>query len=166
MLPYSLLRAAAPYAIAAAVGFGAAWWLQGVRLDAERNATAKVQTDFDNWKVEQQRLKNEADAKAEQRRKETQDEWIAKYEQLRRDGEAYRRCVAAGKCGGLRVVPACPRGADSGVPAPERTDAPGADAVPPAGESAPPVIEDCAMTTLMLNQLQADIEKQYVNRVQ
>lgn len=163
-LALTALRAAAPYAVAAGVGFSVAWWLQGLRLDAAENATQKVQNDFDWYKTEQQRLKNDADRLAEKRRKEAEDEWNKRYAQLQADGEAFRRCVAAGKCGGLRQpVPACPAGSGIRVPPAVRPDEAGTNAVPLAGEPAtPPVINDCAVTTLMLNQLQSDIEKQLI----
>ena len=166
----TLIKSALPYTIAAAVGFGAAWWVQGLNVTAAKNDRDRIANQYGNYKVEQQRLKNEAEAKAEQRRKETEDEWARKYEQLEKDGNAFRRCVAAGKCGGLRVVPACPGGPGLRLPAAGGADGGGGSAVPPPGEPAaqdePEVIRDCAKVQLRLNELQADIERQPGYRVQ
>lgn len=151
-----ILRLIAPYAIIFAIGFGAAWKLQGVRVDSAKNELAE-------YKTAQQRLKNEAEIAAEKRRKETANEYQAKIDQLDADHETYRRCVAAGRCGARVVrVPVMPDRAGLRVPAPERPLEARTDAVPAAGEVAAEdgVLKDCARTTLQLNQLQADIEKQ------
>lgn len=162
-----IVKVALPYVVAAGFGFGVAWWVQGLNVAAAKNDRDKIANQYGNYKVEQQRLKNEAEAKAEQRRKETADEWARKYEQLEKDGNAFRRCVAAGKCGGLRVVPACPGGPGLRLPAAGGADGGGGSAVPPPGEPAaqdeqdePEVIRDCAKVQLRLNELQADIERQ------
>lgn len=146
-----ILRMIWPYLLAASVGFAGAWYIQGLRVESAKN-------EFEAYKVEQQRLLNEANLAAEKRRKESSDEYRKNLGKLKEDGEAFKRCVAAGKCGGLlQHVPSCP---GSKVPTSIGTNGTSTNAVPSAGESAPQVIEDCAITTLQLNQLQADIEKQ------
>ncbi|TXH57178.1 MAG: hypothetical protein E6Q97_04755 [Desulfurellales bacterium] len=152
----TMVRFILPYAVFSLVGFVAAWQLQGVRVDAAKNELAE-------YKTEQQRLKNEAEIAAEKRRKETANEYQTKLDALEADHDTYKRCVAAGKCG-ARVVrlPNLPNGAGVRVSPPGRTDADRPDAVPVAGEVAEgaEVLKDCARTTLQLNQLQDDIEKQ------
>lgn len=152
----TIARFALPYAICLIVGFGIAWQLQGLRVTA-------VQQDFEEYKLEQQRLKNEAEIAAEKRRKETIDEYQTKIDVLEADHDTYKRCVAAGKCGARTIrVPVLPdrtglRVPPSGGVAETRTDA-----IPAPGEVAAEdeVLKDCARTTLQLNQLQDDIEKQ------
>lgn len=145
-----LLRFIAPYLIAAGVGFSGAWYVQGVRLDAAHN-------EFAAYKTEQQRLINEATAKADKQREESADEYRKNVAKLKADGEVFRRCVAAGKCGGLSGVPG---GSGIKLSASGGIDATGTDTIPAAGGSTPQVLIDCAATTLQLNSLQSDIEKQ------
>lgn len=152
----TMVRFILPYAVFSLVGFVAAWQLQGIRLDAAKNELA-------DYKTEQQRLKNEADLAAEKRRKETANEYQTKLDALEADHDTYKRCVAAGKCG-ARVIrlPNLPNGAGVRVPPPGGSAEARPDAVPVAGEVAAEdgILKDCARTTLQLNQLQADIEKQ------
>lgn len=152
----TMVRFILPYAVFSLVGFVAAWQLQGIRLDAAKNELAE-------YKTEQQRLKNEADLAAEKRRKETANEYQTKLDALEADHDTYKRCVAAGKCG-ARVIrlPNLPNGAGVRVPPPGGSAEASPDAVPVAGEVAAEdgILKDCARTTLQLNQLQADIEKQ------
>lgn len=155
-----ILRFAAPYAIAASVGFGAAWWVQGVRIDAAKNDTAEVQNAFLTYHNEQERLALEKEREQIRRQEATTKDWKEKLDALKNDHEVYRRCVAAGRCGGLRPVSAAPGGHGIRLSAASGTDDSGADPVPAAGEPAPPVVLDCAETTLQLNILQADIEAQ------
>lgn len=152
----TMVRFILPYAVFSLVGFVAAWQLQGIRLDAAKNELAE-------YKTEQQRLKNEAEIAAEKRRKETANEYQTKLDALEADHDTYKRCVAAGKCG-ARVIrlPNLPNGAGVRVPPPGGSAEARTDAVPAAGEVAAEdgILKDCARTTLQLNQLQADIEKQ------
>lgn len=152
----TMVRFILPYAVFSLVGFVAAWQLQGIRLDAAKNELAE-------YKTEQQRLKNEADLAAEKRRKETANDYQTKLDQLDADHETYRRCVAAGKCGARVIrVPVMPDSAGLRIPPPGGSAEASPDAVPAAGEVAAEdgILKDCARTTLQLNQLQADIEKQ------
>lgn len=153
----TMVRFILPYAVFSLVGFVAAWQLQGVRVDAAKNELAE-------YKTEQQRLKNEAEIAAEKRRKETANEYQTKLDALEADHDTYRRCVAVGKCG-ARVIrlPNLPNGAGVRVPSAERPDEARPEPVPAAGEVAAEdgILKDCARTTLQLNQLQEDIEKQW-----
>lgn len=140
-----------PYLVAASIGFGGAWEVQAVRLDAANNRLVA-------YKNEVVQAKAEAKDAAEKQRKETDDEYAENLATLANDHDAaYQRCIAAGKCRGMRPVPSC---SGNGISPPVRPDGSGTDAVPAAGEPAPEVITDCARTTLMINQLQADIAKQ------
>lgn len=152
-LALEIWRRCWPFLVAAGIGFGSAWWIQGLNVRAVTN-------DFKEYQVEQQRLKNEAEEEQRKRQGETSSEYQKNVKQLESDvaaGNAYRRCVAAGKCGGLRAVPSCSgiRLSAAGI-----ADGAGPDPVPAAGEPAPPMIAECAATTLQLNSLQADIERQ------
>lgn len=149
-----------PYVLAGAIGFVPAWWVQGIRLDSAKGDVATVQRKFDDYKTEQRMLLVEAGEAAEKRRAETIKEWSGKYAKLKNDSDIFKRCVAAGKCGGLRPVPDSAR---LQLSAPSRVTPASANAVPTAGrgqEDVPEVLKDCAVATLMLNVLQADIEKQ------
>lgn len=156
-----LIRLVAPYAIIFVVGFGAAWKLQGVRVDALKLDVKEEAQKLIDYKTDQHRLKMAAEAEAEQRRKETAHDYQKKIDRLAQDHDIYRRCVAAGKCGAVRV-PILPGSSSCGVSPAGRLDADRPDTVPAAGEPAAEaeVLRDCARTTLQLNQLQSDIEKQ------
>lgn len=163
-MTWLLLRSMLPYAISAALGFGVAWGIQGIRLDAAKADVKKEQQKLIDYRNEQERKVIEAAQAAEKRRKETIDEYAKKIEALGKDHDAYKRCVAAGKCGvrTVRVRDVVPKAGESGIRAPGGTDGASANAVPAAGAVAETdeVITDCARTTLQLNQLQIDIEKQ------
>lgn len=152
-----LLRLIAPYAIIFAIGFGAAWQVQGLRVTAAKQ-------DLTDYKQAQVQALIEAEKEAERRRKETADDYQAKLDAIGKDHETYKRCVAAGKCGARVVrVPVMPGSSGLRVPAPGGSDEARPEPVPAAGEVAAEdgVLKDCARTTLQLNQLQEDIEKQW-----
>ena len=152
-----ILRLIAPYVIIFAIGFGAAWQIQGLRVTA-------AEQDLVDYKQSQAQAQIEAEKAAEKRRKETADEYQKKLDSLEHDHDTYRRCVAAGKCGARIVrVRDVPDGTGIRVPSAGGANAAGADAVPAAGEVAAEdgILKDCARTTLQLNQLQSDIEKQW-----
>ncbi len=155
-----ILRFAAPYAIAASVGFGAAWWVQGIRIDAAKNDTAEVQNAFLTYHNEQERLALEKEREQIRRQETTRKEWKEKLDALNNDHEVYRRCVAAGRCGGMRAMPAATCGDGVRLSATGGVDGSGGGAVPAAGEPAPQVVIDCAKVQLKLNALQSDIERQ------
>lgn len=154
-----LLRRFWPYlvvaAFAGALSFSAAWNIQGMRLTA-------AEQEFTQYKQDQAEAILAQAAVANRMREEAAHEYKKVRSKLDAEiaaGEVYRRCVAAGRCGGLSVQSTSP-----GIrlsPA-SGTDDPRPDAVPPTPGAAEvvPVVADCAATTLMLNSLQADIERQ------
>lgn len=160
----TIFRFALPYAIAFAVGCSVAWGIQGLRIDSLKSDVAKEKQKLIDYQNKQREAEIMAAQEAEKRRKETIDEYAKKLEVLGKDHDAYKRCVAAGKCGArvIRVRDILPASGESGLRAPGRTDAASADTVSAPGSvtAEDQVIGDCARTTLMLNQLQADIEKQ------
>lgn len=158
----SLLGRFWPHIISAVIGATAAWAIQGIRLDMAEAETAVVQQAFDTYRLEQKRLAYEAAEKARELREQSERDWRTKYAQLKKDQDVFKRCVAAGKCGALRVshLPGETAGAKPGLSPGIRLDAHGANAVPVAGEPAAAVLNDCAETTLMLNELQRGIESQ------
>lgn len=147
------------------LGFIVAWQLQGVRLDAAANDMQQMQLEFDSWR---QSLREQETTLAAQRESLRQKE-LADYRRMQDElekqivaGDAYRRCVAAGKCGArvqyVQTGSACPA---VGVSAAGGTDAAGPDPVPATGDpAAPAVVADCARTTLQLNRLQEGIAGQ------
>lgn len=157
----SLLGRFWPYLVAGAVGFSAAWSLQGIRLDNAKAETVKVQQAFDGYKLEQKQLAYEREEEARKKREQADKEWREKYAQLQNDQDVFKRCVAAGRCGAVGVSGLPGEAGSPGIrlPTAQRLDATGTNAVPAAGESAP-VLNDCAITTLMLNELQRDIANQ------
>lgn len=148
-------------AVVFGVGFSAAWKWQDVKL-------GELQNEFDGYKVEQQRILNDNNRDAAKRQQETADAWAVAVGVVRSENErefaAYKRCVAAGRCGAVvrdRVCAAEPQArpdsSDAGaVPPAPGPDETGDDSVPVAARLA----AECAETTLQLNLLQADIEKQ------
>lgn len=153
-----LLRRFWPYIVAFAVGFsmawGVAWGIQGLRLSSAKQ-------EFTDYKLEQQRIVQQSIDLMQKKRQEAANDYQAKQKQLEvsiRDGEVFRRCVAAGRCG-VRVVNTCSPGI-SVSPKPGG-DATGPDAISViAGATENPVVNDCAKTTLILNQLQREVENQ------
>jgi hypothetical protein len=150
----ALLKRLIPFAIAAAFGFGVAWTIQGLRITAAHQ-------EFTDFKQEQTRLIQEARDAADNQREQASKAFAQASKELEDSiarGDAFRRCVAAGKCGRVPDVPRCP---EPSVPPAVRPDETGAEPVPAPGDTAAPgVVADCAYTTLRLNKLQADIENQ------
>lgn len=162
-------------AIAGAMALGAfaAWQIQGLRLDAADSDLRALQLEFDSYRAS---LRAQEAALAEQReiaREQSRTEYRRVQDELEKQiaqGDAYRRCVAAGKCGArVQYVPAGGCGPTLRAPSAGGADASGADAIPAAGDPAaagvitagvPEVVADCARTTLQLNRLQAGIEAQ------
>lgn len=151
------LRAAVPYLAAGAVGFGLAWQIQGLRVES-------VEIEFDRYKIDQADAFIKAAEAADRQRKDSAHAYREKQAELDKQiaaGDAYRRCVAAGKCGALTIrVPVGATCASPGLPPGAGADAAGTDAVPAGDVAAPEVIGDCAVTTLRLNELQGAIEGQ------
>lgn len=154
MIGLEITKRAAPLAISALVGASVAWWAQGVRLDSCKN-------EFSEYKIAQDRARIEAHNEAEKRKRFAATEYSNAVKKLESDHEMYKRCVAAGKCGAVRLLN-LPDSAGSIQPA-SGVNVSGSDSIPIAdrvAEEISPVIQDCAKTTLMLNQLQADIDRQ------
>jgi hypothetical protein len=161
MIYLQMLRAALPYLACAAIGFAPAWWVQGLRIERLKQSHAAYvlkQADEAQAAIDAaNKLKDQSD----------HDYQVSKSkldEEMQR-GEVYRRCVAAGKCGAVVRVQSC----SGQAPAPAAAgsaDAARPDSVPPAGEraeersEAPPVVNECAATTLTLNKLQNLVEAQ------
>lgn len=157
----TLLKPFLPYIAVALVafsaGFGGAWKVQGVRITS-------VEQAFTEFKQEQVRIYQEAQDAADEQRVKAAEAFAAKSEDLAKAieaGDVMRRCIAAGKCS-VRVLkqPTCAAGIR--LPAADSPPSPSANAVLAIDRAAEedPVVNDCAITTLMLNQLQTDIENQ------
>lgn len=156
--PYVLLGVVlGAFVLGGATGGSAAWWIQGLRITAaEQEHTAYVQ--------EQKRIFQEALDVSDQKREQASAAYERTSNDLQKaisDGDVYRRCVAAGKCG-VRVLKPTACAPSIRLPTPAGTDETRSDAIPSSAGAAEedPVVNDCAITTLMLNQLQADIEQQ------
>ena len=157
----TLLKPFLPYIAVAIVafstGFGGAWKVQGLRITS-------VEQAFTEFKQEQVRIYQEAQDAADEQRVKAAEAFAAKSADLAKaieDGDVYRRCVDAGKCG-VRVLkqPTCTPGIR--LPATDSAHDPGTDAISLIARATEedPVVNDCAVTTLMLNQIQTDIENQ------
>jgi len=144
------LKSALPYLVAAIAGFSLAFGIQELRI-------THVEQEYAQYKIDQQLLIQHQIDQANLQRKKATDDYVQTKAALEKSitaGDVYRRCVAAGKCG----VQRCPSGAVPGIPTSGEPDGISADAVPlTPGDTA---INDCAVTTLMLNKLQSDIENQ------
>ena len=155
-----LIRQFWPYVLVGAMSFSGAWYIQGLRL------TAQEQT-FEQYKIEEQKQSLEAIQDANKQRDLSSSQYSSAKSQLdaeRNTNAAYRRCVAAGKCGAISMQ-SCPSSQTNNSPPPNGTDAASTDTVPTTGQSAaeestPPVVNECAGTTLQLNKLQEFIEGQ------
>ena len=148
-------------------GGSASWYVQGLRLTASEQVHIQYVQD-------QTRIRQEAIDAANLQRDQA-DKAYQLASKLLADsvsaGDVMRRCIAAGKCGVRYVARACP--ASESVSPAERPDVASAHELPATAEPAAeidhtehvldmvdPVVNDCAVTTLMLNSLQADIEGQ------
>lgn len=163
-LALALLKRLIPFAIAAVIGFGMAWAIQGLRITAaEQEVTAAEQAHKD---YVQQLTQESQDAKAEadRQRDQAQRDYAAASKQLEdaiARGDALSRCIAAGKCRGMPKQSVCADSPAAGISAPGGVDDASADAVFAAAAVADEgVIADCARTTLQINQLQRAIKSQ------
>ena len=155
-----LLKKFWPYIVAFMLGAtlagGVAWKVQGLRLTSAKQEFAKYKLDQDAAEITKAKA-------ADKQRKGASDEYDKLKTQLDAQitaGDVYKRCVAAGKCG---VRQSTCSGSGIRLPTAVRTDEGGSDAVPVGQEGSAegdPVINDCAVTTLMLNRLQMDVEAQ------
>ena len=166
MSPFALalLKRLIPFAIAAAIGFGMAWAIQGLRITAAEQETVTAEQAHKDYV--QQLIQEAQDAKdeADRQREQAQRNYATASQQLEdaiARGDALSRCIAAGKCRGMPKQPVCAGSSTPGLQAPSGIDDSSADAVFAAASVADEgVIADCARTTLQINQLQADIKAQ------
>ena len=162
----SILRVIWPYllcfCIGSAGGFNVAWYIQGLRVTS-------TQQEFSVYKTKQA----ETLAKQEAISKAQQDKDGYEYEELKavlqkeqNSNSVWKRCIAAGKCGTLTGVLPRSCSTEGTIQTTAVSDGPVSDSVPIVGgttekeSEAPPLINECAITTLMLNQLQKSIESQ------
>lgn len=135
-------------------GGSAAWWLQGLRVTAAQQALV-------SYKQAQKEAAQKAADDAEKARIESAKQYAHLSEILDNEinsGVVYQRCVAAGKCGVRTIYTNGVR-----LPSSSGVNEASTDSIPAgreATEIGPEVVTDCAVTTLMLNQLQRAIETQ------
>lgn len=160
----ALLKRMIPFAIAAAVGFGMAWNVQGLRITAARQETIDAKQDFTTFVQKIRQEGQDAKAEADRQRDQAQRDYAAASKQLEdaiARGDALSRCIAAGKCRGMPKQSVCADSPAAGISAPGGVDDASADAVFAAAAVADEgVIADCARTTLQINQLQRAIKSQ------
>jgi len=132
-------RYSIPYAITFALGFCAAWYVQGLRVTSAKQELVEYRQEA------KQKLLDEKE-RHQKINEEARDGWIASIDVL-------HQCYKSGRC----RVPAQPGGMPSGgISAPASgADAGALDAVPAPTR----VAEDCAEETLRLIRLQSWIEK-------
>ena len=139
-------------------GGSAAWWIQSLRVkDAEQEFTA--------YKQEQVTLEQKREDDADKQRVEAATQYAIARQELAdavAAGDVYRRCVEAGRCG----VPRNPSGVrdttrreGAGLSSPGRLNATSTNELSASPGDAT-LANECAVTTLQLNHLQADIEAQ------
>lgn len=153
-----------PFAIAAAIGFAFAWWIQGLRITAAKQETVDAKQDFTTFVQKVRQEGQDAKDQADRQRDKAERDYAAANQQLEdalARGDALSRCIAAGKCRGMPKQPVCASSPAPGLQAPIGVDEASADAVFAASSVADEgVIADCARTTLQINQLHADIKAQ------
>lgn len=152
----------APWALAA---------LLAILLGVQTVRVSNAKNDFREYKIEQQEIVQRQIDVANKQRKDASDaykEVQKKLESSIESGEVLKRCIAAGKCG---VQHKSSRSSSKSVPTPKRTNETSTNTVP-TGQGISEeitflgngisleVVNDCAITTLQLNSLQEDIEKQ------
>jgi len=151
-------------------GGSVAWYVQGIRVNHARAETEKVKAEFETFKSELKKQEAENAEKAQQESAKNGEDYRKEKDELLKQieaGEVFRRCVAAGKCGASIVrVQSCSSGSPSASSqARSGANATGADSIPIGREGSTERSEDaalneCAVTTLMLNKLQERIELQ------
>ena len=139
------------FVVGISTGGTAAWKIQGFRLES-------VKQEFAGYKLEQQRLFQEAKDYADKQRESSSVAYEAAQKALGDANQAhdtYKRCVAAGRCG-VRVA-SCPAAT---VQASAGTNEASPDAIFATVESAETLANECAATTLQINHLQSAITRQ------
>lgn len=149
-----IIKRFVPYGVALVAGWGMAWHIQGLRLTAAEQA-------HEQYILDAQRAQQEARDYADKQRAESEKRYDDAKKQLMaaiKNGDVYKRCVASGRCDGLRVGESLRQ--TGAIPTGIRFDATGSNSVFAAGTATAGVVSECAITTLQLNQLQAAIEAQ------
>lgn len=166
MSPFALalLKRLIPFAIAAVIGFGLAWSIQGLRITAAKQDTITAEQAHKDYVQQLTQEAQDAKDEADRQRDESQKAYAAASKQLEdaiARGDALSRCIAAGKCRGMPKQSVCADSPAAGISAPGGVDDASADAVFAAAAVADEgVIADCARTTLQINQLQRAIKSQ------
>ena len=137
------------------IGTGFSWWVGSLRVES-------VQQDFTEYRQNQKEAYQRALDTARMQQEDASKEFQLKEGQLQdeiKKNVVLQRLVTAGR---LHVNTA--RTCDGSVQASLGIDETRTDPVPASSgfteESVSQVVNDCSVTTLMLNQLQADIENQ------
>lgn len=159
-----LLKRLIPFAIAAAIGFGIAWAIQGLRVTAAQQETVDAKQDFTTFVQKVRQEGQDAKDQADRQRDQAQRDYATASKELEdaiARGDALSRCIVAGKCRGMPKQPVCASGSTASLSTTVRVDEASADAIFAAASVADEgVIADCARTTLQINQLQASIASQ------
>ena len=136
------------------LGGSFSWWVNSLYVK-------HVEQEFIDYQQYQKEAYLRAKDEAQTQQEESSNAYRQKEDELQTEiakNAVLDRAIAAGR---LRLPAACPGG--TGVFPSSRTDAGITYPIPPAGtpaeEASYEVVNDCAITTLMLNELQADIEK-------
>lgn len=130
---------ALPYGVVFGLGFCAAWYVQGLRVQSAKQELVSFQQAAT---AQKQAEKDRTDKINE----ETSNDWI-------KNLNALHDCYKSGRCGVRPSAGGMPSG---GLSAPSvKPDAAGTNAIP-APER---VAEECAYTTLQINSLQTWIER-------
>ena len=166
---FTLIKTFLPHIISAIIGISIAWVVQGNRIDHAKLETQQCKADHQEYVNAQtsERLKREDELKRAS--DAARQSYVVVEKQLGEANErhtAYARCVAAGKCGALVIrVPTNP-GQTGTVTSSCSNDGTGPNSIPVGSNTTetqiqtPPIVEECAVTTLRLNQLQSFIESQ------
>lgn len=149
----SVLRLVWPYLLAASVGWGAAWHIQGLRITSAKQ-------EFVAYKLQIADAETKRQQEADEQRAKSAVEYAHLSELLDNEinqGVVYRRCVDAGRCGVRKQ--SCPVQTVTVQTASGANEA-STDAIPSGQEPTETLVSECAETVLRLNQLQAAIEGQ------
>lgn len=149
----SVLRLIWPYLVAASVGWGAAWHIQGLRITSTKQEFVAYKLQIADAETKRQQESDEQRAKSAQ-------EYAHLSELLDNEinqGVVYKRCVDAGRCGVRKQ--SCSVQTVS-VPATSGANEASTDAISTRQEPAETLAGECAETVLRLNRLQASIEAQ------
>lgn len=149
----SVLRLVWPYLLAASVGWGAAWHIQGLRITSAKQ-------EFVTYKLQISDAETKRQQEDDEQRAKSAKEYAHLSELLDNEinqGVVYRRCVDAGRCGVRKQ--SCPVQAVAVPPASGANEA-STDAIPIRQEPTEALAGECAETVLRLNRLQAAIEAQ------